>query len=479
MAINIQTILYAITVLYWVAVIIALIAEDRDPSTTLAWILILCALPYVGLILYYFLGRDWAGITAKSKWLRARESIRVPFMNKIWEINEIEVNAFYAKEGLNVSQEVAHAIWAQTKVSPLMARDIEVWTKGEKYFPQLIDDLRAAQQTINMQYFIWEEDELTDSIVSVLMERLAAGVEVRILNDFFGSIRYSKKGMKKLKAAGAQVLSDVTAIKKANYRNHRKITIIDGVLAHTGGFNVGQEYIDGGKRYNSWRDTGIRLRGPAVFALQDLFCQRWFEVDGTSLYLEKFFPTKEIGSGDVLTQVAAHGVEDYWRSSARAYEVAISSADQYVMLQSPYYVPTEGLEEALINAALSGVDVHLMITGVPDKKTPWFAAFSYFERLLHAGVHVHLYDAGFMHAKSITVDDECCALGTMNLDVRSLELHKELMVWMYDKELAKMNKKIFEDDMTKCHEITLDEFESISFLHRFRNSAARLASKLL
>lgn len=479
MAVNIQTILYAVTVLYWIAVIIALVAEDRDPSTTLAWILILCALPYVGLVLYYFLGRDWAGITAKSKWLRARESIRRPFMQKIWEINAPEVEDFYAKKGLSVSHEIAHSIWAQTKVAPLVARDIEIFPKGEDYFPRLLEDLRSAKETINMQYFIWEEDELTDKIVNILMDRLDAGVEIRILNDFIGNITYSKKGLKKLKSAGAQVLSDATAIKQANYRNHRKITIIDGVLAHTGGVNIGQEYIDGGKRYKSWRDTGMRLRGPAVFALQDLFCQRWFEVDGSSLYSEKFFPVKKVGTGSVLTQVAAHGVEDYWRSSARAYEVAISSADEYVMVQSPYFVPTDGMEEALINAALAGVNVQLMITGVPDKKIAWYAAFSYFERLLRAGAHVYLYDAGFFHAKSIVVDDECCAIGTMNLDIRSLELHKELMLWMYDANLAKQNRAVFEADMKECHEVTLSEFEDISFIYKFRNSAARLASKLL
>lgn len=474
-----QAIVSFFLVLYWIGVVVALIAEDRDPSTTIAWILILCLLPVFGLVLYFFLGRDWAGITAKSKWLRSRESVRIPFMREIWALNAPEVEAFYAHEGLNVSHEVAHAIWAQTQVAPLLARDIEVWPSGKEYFPHLLEDLKTAQESINMQYFIWEEDELTDQVVEVLLERLQNGVEVRILNDFFGSIAYSKKGLKRLKAAGARVLSDVTAFKQANYRNHRKITIIDGVLAHTGGVNLGQEYIDGGKRYASWRDTGMRLRGPAVFALQDLFCQRWFEVDGTSLYREKFFPIDKVGTGTIMTQVAAHGVEDYWRVSTRAYEVAISAADRYVLVQSPYYVPTDGMEEALINAALAGVDVHLMITGVPDKKIAWYAAFSYFERLLRAGAHVHLYEAGFFHAKSITVDDECCAVGTMNLDVRSLDLHKELMVWMYDEELTRNNRAIFEHDLKQCREVSLEEIEKTRFSARFRNSAARLASKLL
>ena len=159
--------------------------------------------------------------------------------------------------------------------------------------------------------------------------------------------------------------------------------------------------------------------------------------------------------------------------------MAISAADRYVLVQSPYYVPTDGMEEALINAALAGVDVHLMITGVPDKKIAWYAAFSYFERLLRAGAHVHLYEAGFFHAKSITVDDECCAVGTMNLDVRSLDLHKELMVWMYDEELTRNNRAIFEHDLKQCREVSLEEIEKTRFSARFRNSAARLASKLL
>ena len=479
MTIDGQAILTALLALYWIVVVIALVAEDRDPSSTLAWILILSLLPVFGLVLYYFLGRDWAGITSKSKWLRARESIRVPFMHEIWALNAAEVDSFYAQEGLDVSHEVAHAIWAQTHVSPLLARDIDIWPSGEEYFPHLIEDLQAAQETINMQYFIWEEDELTDQVAEVLLERLAAGVEVRILNDFFGNIFYSKKGLKRLKAAGAYVLSDMIAIKQANYRNHRKITIVDGVVAHTGGINLGQEYIDGGKRYDSWRDTGMRLKGPAVFALQDLFCQRWFEVDGASLYREKFFPLEKVGTGDVLTQVAAHGVEDYWRASARAYEVAISSADRYVLVQSPYYIPTESMEDALINAALAGVEVHLMITGVPDKMVAWYAVFSYFERLLRAGAHVHLYESGFFHAKSITIDDECSAVGTMNLDVRSLYLHKELMVWMYDREIALRNRAIFERDREECREVSLDEIERMRFITRFRNSAARLGSKLL
>jgi len=465
--------------LYWIAVVLVLIAENREPTTTLAWILILCLLPGFGLVLYFFLGRDWEHITRKSKWLRAREGIRRPFMKSIWEIDASETASAIEEIGSTMSKEVQNSIFNQVGVPPLFARDVEIFSHGTAYFPALLEDLSKAKDTVNMMYFIWMEDELTDKIVDILLDRLKNGVEVRILNDFFGCLTYKKRGLNRLRKAGAQVHQDVTAIAKANYRNHRKITVIDGVLAHTGGFNIGQEYVDGGKKYDYFRDTGIRFRGPCVLELQDLFAQRWFDGVGEPIYSERFFPVDFVGAGDVPAQVVAHGVEDYWHAVARSYEVAISTANTSVLVQSPYYVPTDAIETALINAALAGVKVELMITGVPDKKIAWYAAFSYFEKLLHSGARVFLYEKGFFHPKTIVVDGEACSIGTMNLDVRSLDLHKELSVWFYDRGISAQYERIFADDKKECREITIEDIEEMRFFETFRNSAARLGSKLL
>lgn len=466
-------------VLYWIIVIVVLIAENRDSSTTLAWILVLGFLPIVGLILYYFAGRDWAYIEKRNKWVAARESIRRPYLAKHWKQLRDEEGEPSSTELYSVSAQVITSITNQTGSTPLMARNVEIFTNGAEYFDLLIHDLSQAKDSINMQYFIWGEDVLTDRIVDVLIERMEHGVEVRILNDFVGNLKFSKKGIFRLRKAGAQALFDITAIAKINYRNHRKITIVDGVIAHTGGFNIAQEYIDGGKRYDSWRDTGLRMEGPAVFALQDLFAQRWFEVGRESLYLDRFFPFDRLGHGTVLTQVVAQSAGDYWRAAARSYEEAISSAEKSVLVQSPYYVPSESMEAALVNAALAGVEVHLMMTGIPDKRSAWFAAFTYLERLCRAGAHVYFYEAGFFHPKTIVVDDILSSVGTMNLDVRSLELHKELTVWIYDEEISKQNREIFMDDIKSCREITLDDFSKLGPLRKFRNSALRLFSKLL
>ncbi|MCL2492001.1 MAG: cardiolipin synthase [Coriobacteriia bacterium] len=470
---------FPILVLYWIIAILALIATDREPPVTIAWILVICLLPGIGLVLYYFTGRNWEEIARKSKWHKARQSIRIPFMEHILDRYVDSANAFLAA---NTHTQVEHLIklmWNQSGVPAIPARDIDIWYDGQSYFPNLLDDLRGAQEFIHMQYFIWEDDELADQVSDILVERLKAGVEVRILNDFFGSIAYSKKGLRRVKEAGGVVLSDITAIRQINYRNHRKITVIDGICAHTGGFNIGQEYIDGGHKYDSWRDTGIRFCGPAVFLMQDLFSQRWFEVDHESLWLSKYFPLDRIGDGDVLVQIAAQGVEDVWDVASDSYKIAISRANDYVWIQSPYYVPTTALEATLETAAFSGIDVRLMITGVPDKKIAWDAAFTYFRPLLMAGVKIYLYETGFFHSKMIVTDDIASSVGTMNLDFRSLELHKELTVWMYDKKIALRNKQAFLDDRMHCRKVTLAELDEIGPIKRFENSAYRLLSRLL
>jgi cardiolipin synthase len=254
------------------------------------------------------------------------------------------------------------------------------------------------------------------------MERLKAGVEVRILNDFLGNIQYKKDQLRALRDAGAKWSSDQAQIGKLNYRNHRKITIIDGVIGHSGGVNIGQEYIDGGSKYPTWRDTGVRLTGPAVLRLQELFSERWFEVEKESLFADKYFPEWQGDPGSIMTQVVAHGVEDLWHSSARAYEIAIAQADKRVLIQSPYYVPTESMQEMLVNTALSGIEVHFMMTGWPDKKIAFNAAKTFWKPLLEAGAHVYLYDKGFFHAKSMVVDGQATAVGTMNMDTRDLVL---------------------------------------------------------
>lgn len=468
-------------VVYWIAVILTIISQNREPSLTLAWILVLTALPGLGLVLYFFAGRDWHSITAKRDWFADLKMVRVPFMHAYYaRYADQTQRAMEALEG-NSAKRVVCAIEKVNDAPPLPANDVSVYPSGEEYFPVLIEDIYKAQRFVHMQYFIWERDELTTKICYALMDRVKAGVEVRILNDYIGNIQYKKDQLKALKQAGAHIGSDVTQIGKLNYRNHRKITVIDGELGHTGGFNVGQEYIDGGDRYPVWRDTGLRFRGPAVGELQKLFADRWYEVYRESLFNPMYFPSEHtpVAEGDPMLQVVAQGVEDYWASATRAHEIAIAGAHRRAWIQSPYWVPDPTMLDTLVNAALGGVDLKFMMTGWPDKKIAFRTAQSFWKPILEAGGEIYLYMAGFFHAKGIVIDSEISSIGTMNLDMRSLHLHKELMVWMYDRDLAARNEEIFLADMSKSRRVTLEEVNSWSAYKRFIDSMSRLASNLL
>ena len=289
---------------------------------------------------------------------------------------------------------------------PLPADSVEIFATGAEKFAHLERDLAAATSFIHMEYFIWEQDELTARITQILLDRLAAGVEVRMLYDYIGSISFKKDELHKLADAGARVSADVKYLFKLNYRNHRKIVVIDGVIGYTGGMNIGQEYIDGGKRFPSWRDTHLRLTGQAVAELEKLFALRWFEDEHEDLLGDRHLPPTIDAplDGQVLTQLVAHTIEDPWEAGRRSHMIAISQAQRTLNIQSPYFVPDPGIYDAMINAALSGVDVRFMMTGLIDKKLPFWAAQTYYEPLLRAGAHVYLYEAGFFHAKTIAID---------------------------------------------------------------------------
>ena len=463
---------------YWAVVVVLLIYDDREPSSTLVWLFVLIFLPVVGLFLFLFFGRDWKVITARRHWAEGYIAAVKAKMRPIYERNASARERFNELYAGTVAADISTTIRRDSSAYPLPADSVEIYATGAEKFDHLERDLAAATSFIHMEYFIWEQDELTARITEILLDRLAAGVAVRILYDYIGSITFKKDELKRLAAAGAQVSSDVKYLFKLNYRNHRKIAVIDGVIGYTGGMNMGQEYIDGGKRFPSWRDTHLRMTGQAVAELQKLFALRWFEDEHEDLLDDSHLPPARRGGADgqVLTQVVAHTIEDPWEAGRRSHMIAISQAKRTLNIQSPYFVPDPGIYDAMINAALSGVELRFMMTGKVDKKLPFWAAQTYYEPLLRAGAHVYLYEAGFFHAKTIAVDSQICAVGTMNMDIRSLRLHKELMVWLYDGELTRQLEEIFERDLLHCREMTLDDVHSVGRWHRFRNSFARLFS---
>lgn len=462
-----------------VVVLAYLIYQDRDPAETAFWALSILLLPLVGIIAFFFFGRDWRAGTLKSRKEKEISDTAIKrFMPRFYKKYLSYNDKFIKNHKDSWLTRLAVANQSNDFAPVLPVNSVKILPSGALGFASLKEDLRNAKKSVHMEFFIWEKDVLTAELTEILLDRLAHKVEVRIKYDFLGSIVYGKGELKRLKKAGAQVYADITDINRFNYRNHRKIAIIDSLIGYTGGINIGQEYIDGGKAYPTWRDTFVRVTGPILADLQKVFASRWILVSGENLFKAKFFPVQEIKKNATPAQFN-HSASDYYWSTARdSYLMAILNAKKRVWIQSPYFVPDQALVAALETAALSGVDVRLLMTGWPDKKYAWWAAQTFFERLLRAGMKVNYYKAGFMHAKTVLVDDNFTSIGSTNFDVRSFTLQKEDTLFFFDQNTAKEHARVYLNDLKLCKEFTLLDYKKLTSYHKLRNSLSKLLSNL-
>ena len=474
---------YGILAIAFYAVILGvmlnLIYEERDPSTTLAWMLILLVLPGIGIVAYVLFGRNWRLIARSDRRRIEANRLGAAMLAPTYARHAEAVAEFERRNAPLVGRLIA-AIRTQDGSEPLPCIDLEIFPSGAEKFARLYRDIESATDHVHLEYFIWEQDALTESFCKLLAIKISQGVEVRVLYDWVGSITYGKRQLKELKDAGAGVSADAAKWTKLNYRNHRKIAVIDGCVAYTGGMNMGQEYIDGGQRFESWRDTHVRFGGPLVADLQRLFAVRWMRATRENIFSERYFPVHdEVATNAVWAQVVNSGPESSWAAVRNAYLIAIASAEKRVQIQSPYFIPDQGIEDALVAQSLAGVEMRLMMTGVPDKRIPWWAAFTYLDDFVRAGGRIFQYDAGFFHPKTMTIDGTVAVIGTTNFDIRSFELHDELSIFFYDESVATSQDAIFEEDLMRSTEYTRADAHNIGRLQRLRNALARLSSRVL
>lgn len=463
-----------------VIIVATVIYEERDPSTTLAWVLVFVAVPLLGFVLYILLGRDLrlGSVHDKRRLVgeaRGREAVAPVYERFAGTSAALETG------GPPIVGHLVRAIRALNGTEPLPCSDLAIFASSADKFERLYRDIESATDHVHLEYYIWENDELTRRFCDLLADKVRAGVQVRVLYDWMGSLPYSKAQLNTLRRAGAQVHADAARILKLNYRNHRKIVVVDGTIAFTGGVNLGQEYVDGGRRFDAWRDTSIRFGGPLVADLQRLFAARWMRVTGEDLFSPRYFPAPEVRTTgeQVWGQVAHSGSESRWESIHHAFLIAIGSAKDRVRIQSPYFVPDQGLMDVMVAKSFAGVDIELMMAGVHDKRLPWWAAFTYINDLLDAGGAVFQYQAGFFHAKTMTVDGSVAVIGTTNFDIRSFSLHDEVSIFFYDEGVAKAQDAIFDADLAACRVLTACEVERLAWPIRLRNALARLISRVM
>ncbi|WP_062352368.1 cardiolipin synthase [Bacillus kwashiorkori] len=457
--------------------------ERRDPSATWAWILVLFLIPLVGFILYLIFGQN---LTKKR--LFFWEDYKKIGVNQLIE----EQTNLLAQNKLPLRTREAEIhrdliYLSLTSNNALLTQDneIDIFTDGRDKFNRLFHDIREAKDHIHMQYYIFRDDEMGKKLIDLLTEKAKQGVTVRILYDEMGSRRIRKRSFNKLIKAGGMVEvffpSKIPFINlRVNFRNHRKLVIIDGKIGYVGGFNVGDEYLGLNKKFGYWRDTHLRIQGNAVHAIQIRFILDWNQASNRHdiYYEEKYFP-KTFHSGKIPIQIVTSGPDSEAEHIKNGYIKMITSAKKSILIQTPYFIPDASILDALRIAALSGIDVQIMIPNKPDHMFVYWATMSYIGELLKVGAKVFIYDNGFVHAKMIVVDKNAASVGTANIDVRSFRLNFEVNAFMYDGPTAEKLVEVFEKDMEVSRELTYEQYLQRPIIIRFKESISRLLSPIL
>ncbi|WP_209070911.1 cardiolipin synthase [Staphylococcus agnetis] len=459
--------------------------ERRSAGSIWAWILVLSLFPILGFILYLLFGRQ---IQRKSIF-KVSEKDQKGLTQLVNQQLKALKNDHFDPENPHVKKykSMIRGLLYNNAAFYTNQNKIDVLLDGEQKFNQLKEDIRNAKLYIHIQYYIFRKDALGKSIIDLLEEKLEEGLEVKMLYDDIGSKGLSLRDLKSFKKKGGLVEaffpSKLPVINfRMNNRNHRKIVVIDGKIGYVGGFNVGNEYLGLSKKFGNWRDTHLRIEGEAVHALQLRFILDWNSQSSRHdiEHHEKYFPKVHLQNNDNIgVQIASSGPDEFWEQIKYGYLKMINMAKKDIYIQTPYFVPDQSFIDALQIAALGGVNVHLMIPNKPDHPFVYWATYKNAASLLEVGAKVYLYEDGFLHAKTLTIDDEITSVGTTNMDNRSFVLNFEVNAFVYNESVATQLRESFEQDLKKCSVLTPERYAQRSLVIKFKESISQLLSPIL
>lgn len=475
-----------ISALIFINTVVAFITVFRRPrsiTSVIAWMMTLVFLPGLGFILYAFCGR---GIDGETVYLFGEHHQR-----RIDEINEmIEGNNRHFKEQQQTSGGYLLKEYLQNMdESPLtLGNQVTFFTDGKEKFSHLFEDIKKAKDNVHVEYYAFFDDKIGNAFLDVLVEKASEGVEVRLVFDPWGG-KTTVKFFRPLVAAGGKVVPFITSrnlIRKTrlNYHLHRKIVVIDGQISWTGGFNVGDQYLETSRKFGYWRDTHGRLVGTASFSLQEIFIRDWNASIKNKAdlleYEDRYFVVPPLESqGETAMQIVADGPETRDQIIKDGFIKMIVTASKRVWIQTPYLIPDDSMYSALTIAVKSGVDVRIMIPCKPDHPFIYRATQYYANLFTAIGVKVYIYEAGFIHAKTILADEATASFGTTNQDIRSYDLNFEVSAFCYDKEINRQLAEIFEKDLAHCRLLTREMINKQSYWLRFKQNFSRLLSPIL
>lgn len=457
--------------------------QRRSPLTVWTWLLILYFIPILGFVLYLVLGQDYH----KSRMFRAKEvdgelnyAVRrqeEKIYKKRLRLANPELQRF--ENLILYNLEAGQAVLTDNN-------DVRIYTDGKEKFRALIDEMKQARCYIHMQYYIIRNDELWKKIEPVLIRKVKEGVEVRILFDSMGCRSMHNRDWLRLERAGIQVAEFFPALLgqlqfRVNYRNHRKIVVIDGRIGFVGGFNVGREYLGHNKKFGYWRDTHLCIEGAAVTSLAVRFVLDWNYAAKENLFLQdRLFEIPDyVRNGHDPVQIISSGPDSHTKTIHDNYLRLIHSAKDHVYIQTPYFIPDESILDALMIAARSGVDVRIMVPCKPDHAFVYWATYSYLGELVQAGAKCYVYNNGFLHAKTLSVDGMVACVGTANMDIRSFSLNFEVNAVIYSERTVQRLERAFETDQTKCTHVTRKIYDQRGLVIRVKEQFSRLLSPLL
>ncbi|MBQ3608220.1 MAG: cardiolipin synthase [Bacteroidales bacterium] len=456
-----------------IGTILVIIFENRNPVKTIAWCMVLTFMPVIGLLLYIVFGMD----------NRQRRQIKDEDLRRLKAITETRQSDNIASVTSVQYEKLACMLRNMNQAYPLEGNNVEIMTDFRTMSDRLVADIESARHHINMLFFKFEDDAAGRRIADALIRKAEEGVQVRLIYDEAGNLMVPRRFYKRLRKNGIQVRGFIRIFlpilsRDYNSRNHRKVVVIDGKTGYMGGMNIAQRYAEG-LNWGIWRDTHMRITGPAVTELQTSFLTDWQFTKGDEPDLDSMYPYNP-PCGNTLMQIVTGGSMDKWNVMMQAYMTAIASAKNHAYLQSPYFIPPEPIMKALQNAALGGVDVRVMIPYRGDKGIlpPW-ASRSYIKEALNAGIKIYLYRKGYMHSKTMTIDDCFVTIGSTNIDFRGFEQDFEINAFMYDEDLARKQREIFLEDQKDAELIDPMEWDKRPLIDKAKESVARIFSQVL
>ena len=464
--------------LTWIAIALAIVhvvMDNRQPAKTMAWALVIFFLPVVGIVLYLFFG-------VNQRRERMVEQRSLDQLSKRSMLNFVEQHNLRVPDA---HQQLVELFINQNLSLPFKDNQVDIMTDGYAFFPELLRDIAQARHHIHLDMYIFEDDALGNLVADALIDRARSGLRVRVIYDDVGCWKVRRRLFERMREEGVEIhpflpVHFPSFTSKANYRNHRKLVVIDGRIGYIGGMNIALRYVKGNGR-QAWRDTHLRIRGGAVYGIQSAFLVDWYFVDRTLISDRTYYP--EVPSGIVnncLAQIVTSNPTSESPEMMHGYVSILHNAKQYVYMTTPYFLPTETVLFAMRTCAQSGVDVRLMIPMKADAKVVKWASSSFVMQAADDGVKIYLYQSGFNHSKLLICDDSLCSCGSTNIDFRSFENNFEANVFFYDREMALRLKQVFEHDLQQC--VPLDEVKDIEqrgFFTRLWESFVRLFAPML